>query len=53
MYPAPPKIHEYYTQALADFSIGDITHTLHYLLKLLENMKRLDADGLAGNEGDA
>ncbi len=41
---AQPKIHDYYDQALADFSIGDITHTLHYLLKLLDNMKRLDGD---------
>ena len=39
---AQPKIHQYYEQALADFSIGDITHSLHYLLKLLDNMKRLD-----------
>ena len=31
---AQPKIHAYYAQALADFSIGDITHSLHYLLKL-------------------
>lgn len=41
---AIPKIHAYYEQALMDFSIGDISHTLHYLLKLLENMKRLDSD---------
>lgn len=47
---ALPKIHSYYDQALADFSLGDITHTLHYFLKLLDNMKRLDgaedADGM-------
>jgi len=41
---AIPKIHAYYEQALMDFSIGDISHTLHYLLKLLENMKRLDTE---------
>lgn len=41
---AQPKIHAYYAQALADFSIGDITHTLHYLLKLLDNMKKLDEE---------
>ena len=46
---AQPKIHEYYEQALADFSISDITHTLHYLLKLLENMKRLDSDEEPGS----
>lgn len=39
---ALPKIHNYYDQALKDFSLGDTTHTLHYLLKLLDNMQRLD-----------
>lgn len=39
---AQPKINAYYAQALADFSVSDITHTLHYMLKLLENMKKLD-----------
>jgi len=43
---ARPKIHRYYEQALADFSIGDLTHTLHYLLKLLGNMQRLDDAGV-------
>ena len=41
---AQPKIHGYYEQALDGFSTNDITHSLHYLLKLLENMKRLDND---------
>lgn len=41
---ARPKIDRYYEQALTDFSIGDITHALHYMLKLLDNMKRLDGD---------
>jgi DNA-binding MarR family transcriptional regulator len=41
---ALPKIHAYYEQILSDFSINDITHTLHYLLKILENMQRLDAE---------
>jgi DNA-binding MarR family transcriptional regulator len=39
---AQPKIHDYYEQALAGFSVNDITHTLHYLLKLLENMQGVD-----------
>jgi DNA-binding MarR family transcriptional regulator len=39
---ALPKIHAYYERALDEFSMGDITHTLHYLLKLLDNMERLD-----------
>jgi DNA-binding MarR family transcriptional regulator len=41
---AQPKIHNYYEQALDGFSTNDLTHTLHYLLKLLDNMKRLDSD---------
>ena len=41
---AQPKIYKYYEQVLEDFSVSDMTHSLHYLLKLLENMKRLDDD---------
>ena len=41
---AQPKIRAYYEEVLADFSISDATHTLHYLLKILENMKRLDGE---------
>jgi DNA-binding MarR family transcriptional regulator len=40
---ALPKIRAYYDQVLSDFSINDTTHALHYLLKILDNMKRLDA----------
>jgi len=39
---AQPKIHAYYEQVLDGFSINDVTHTLHYLLKILENMQRVD-----------
>jgi len=39
---AQPKIRAYYAQALADFSLNDLAHTLHYLLKMLQNMERLD-----------
>jgi DNA-binding MarR family transcriptional regulator len=39
---ALPKIYRYYEQALEGFSVNDTTHTLHYLLKMLENMKRID-----------
>ena len=39
---AQPKIRDYYAQALDGFSSNDMTHTLHYLLKMLENMKQLD-----------
>ena len=37
-----PKIHGYYAQVLEGFSVNDITHTLHYLLKILENMQVVD-----------
>ena len=48
---ALPKIHAYYEQILADFSVNDVTHTLHYLLKILENMQRLDAEWHNEDEG--
>ena len=41
---AIPRIHDYYEGALADFSMGDLSHTLHYLLKLLDNMQGLDKE---------
>jgi DNA-binding MarR family transcriptional regulator len=46
---ALPKIHKYYEAALTDFSTGDLTHTLHYLLKLLENMEKIDQASVSGN----
>jgi len=49
---AIPKIHAYYEEALMDFSINDMSHTLHYLLKLLDNMKRLDGDGPTEEAGE-
>lgn len=48
---ARPKILAYYEQILADFSINDVTHTLHYLLKILENMQRLDVEWRGEEEG--
>ena len=51
---ARPKILGYYEEILGDFSVNDVTHTLHYLLKILENMQRLDADwASSGNEVDS
>jgi DNA-binding MarR family transcriptional regulator len=47
---ALPKIHGYYEQILADFSINDVTHTLHYLLKILENMQRLDSEKASADD---
>lgn len=42
IHEATPKINGYYEEVLENFSTDDVTHTLHYLLKLLDNMKRLD-----------
>jgi DNA-binding MarR family transcriptional regulator len=39
---AQPKIYRYYEEALTGFSVNDLTHTLHYLLQLLENMQHVD-----------
>lgn len=47
---ALPKIHGYYEAILADFSVNDVTHALHYLLKMLENMERLDAERVSAEE---
>jgi DNA-binding MarR family transcriptional regulator len=51
---AQPKIRAYYEAALTDFSTGDLTHTLHYLLKLLGNMEKIDqaAQGEASDVGE-
>ena len=38
-------------QVLENFSTDDVTHTLHYLLKLLDNMKQLD-DASRETNGD-
>jgi len=48
---ALPKIRGYYDQILADFSVNDVTHTLHYLLKILENMQRIDEERQSADEG--
>ena len=47
---AQPKILAYYEEILKDFSINDVTHMLHYLLKMLDNMRRLDVEWLSGEE---
>ncbi|MBS0318648.1 MAG: MarR family transcriptional regulator [Proteobacteria bacterium] len=49
---AQPKIRAYYEEILGDFSINDVTHTLHYLLKMLENMQRLDQAWVGSSEED-
>ncbi len=49
---ALPKIYNYYEQALEGFSVNDATHTLHYLLKMLDNMKVIDEKFGAGSSAD-
>lgn len=44
---ALPKIKLYYDEVLADFSVNDIAHALHYLLKMLEAMQRIDQGATA------
>src|SRR3569832_1624128 len=39
---ALPKIHGFYEHALDGFSTNDMVHTVHYLLKMLENMQKID-----------
>jgi DNA-binding MarR family transcriptional regulator len=53
---AQPKIRAYYQSVLADFSINDAAHALHYLLKILDNMQRVDGEQSTGEtrgRGDA
>ncbi|MBV2163562.1 MarR family winged helix-turn-helix transcriptional regulator [Comamonas nitrativorans] len=49
---ARPKILAYYQEILGDFSINDVTHTLHYLLKILGNMQRIDDDWINASQED-
>ena len=46
---AQPKIRAYYQAVLDDFSVSDTAHLLHYLLKILDNMKRVDAEQALGD----
>jgi DNA-binding MarR family transcriptional regulator len=50
---ALPKIRAYYGEILGDFSVSDLTHMLHYLLKMLENMQRLDEAWTGSGEDEA
>ena len=47
---AQAKIQGYYEQALQGFSSSDQVHALHYLLKLLDNMQRIDVAQGADSE---
>jgi len=50
---AQAKIEDYYAQALEGFSVSDQVHALHYLLKLLDNMQRIDTAQGADDNGEA
>ncbi|MEZ5652524.1 MAG: MarR family transcriptional regulator [Burkholderiaceae bacterium] len=45
---AQPKIRAYYRSVLGEFSGQDITHMLHYLLVMLDGMRRLDTSDDSG-----
>lgn len=47
---AVPKIQDYYEQALEGFSVNDMVHMVHYLLKILENMQKIDTPDGDGEE---
>ena len=47
---AQDKIRVYYEAVLGDFSVTDMTHTLHYLIRMLESMDRVDAQQLGGRD---
>lgn len=49
---AMPKIRAYYEQVLADFSTNDLAHTVHYLLKMLGAMQRLDRGEAESDNSD-
>lgn len=42
---ALPRIDEFYGAATAGMSVEDMSHTLHYLVRLIDNMSRLDESG--------
>jgi DNA-binding MarR family transcriptional regulator len=39
---ALPLINDYYDQAVAGLSVEDLSHALHYLVRLLDNMTAMD-----------
>ena len=50
---ALPKIRAYYDEVLEDFSVNDAAHMLHYLLKMLGNMERVDRKWVGSDDDDA
>jgi DNA-binding MarR family transcriptional regulator len=49
---ALPKIRAYYEEVLGEFSFEDAAHMLHYLLKMLEKMQRLDESWAGTSDAD-
>lgn len=39
---ALPRIEAFYADAVAGLSVEDLSHTLHYLVRLIENMEAID-----------
>lgn len=39
-------------EILGDFSVNDLTHMPHYVLKMLQNMQRLDQAWIGSSEED-
>lgn len=50
---ALPKINAYYEQVLGDFSVNDMSHTLHYLLKMLDRMAQMDRQSGGDDDEEA
>ncbi len=50
---ALPKIQAYYEEALDGFSLNDMTHTLHYLLKMLGNMQEIDKRNASDQDSES
>ena len=42
---ALPRINRYYDEAVAGLSLEDLSHALHYLVRLLDNMTAIDEQG--------
>lgn len=49
---ALPKIHQYYERTLEDFSTSDLINAAHYLIKLLDNMEKIDSAGGQASEAE-
>lgn len=50
---ALPKIQAYYEEALDGFSLNDMTHTLHYLLKMLGNMQEIEKRNFSHQDSES